>query len=274
MSLIRVSQPVKYPTQQDVLDPSFISNYGRPAGLWTPTFGGANIAYDFSGNGNNGTLNGGVTLAAGSGQFPAAWKFDGGTGVIPIGNIHANPIFIWAVINPTAIAAGVYHTIVAKRDGSTNATEYAFDIEVSGKLRFYVNNGGFAIWVATTVLTVGKTIFVGVKYNGTTNPTFFLNNTTDAISSPATPIAMLQNSVNAEIGWFVNASATDVPFQGNIYAVGIHPINPTSAQVSSLYSTLMTGVPFAFMQPRTLWLPTGAGAAPTAPSWVYTGMFG
>lgn len=231
--------PVKYPTQQDVLDPSFISNYGRPAGLWTPTFGGANIAKDFSGHGNNGTLNGGVTLAAGSGQFPAAWKFDGSTGYAKSSSpamTVTTGFTLAALYRPISISTSRQMALYVGTGASNGygiSASSGTSADTSGKIS--VLYGGVAWNVTTTPYVAGNWhLIVATQLSGTL--TVYLNNTGSIgtfVSTPLTP------TLSTWLGW----DGGNAKANGNLAFAAAWPTAFSAAQVSSLYSTLMYGVP-------------------------------
>lgn len=247
MSLIRVSQPVKYPTQQDVLDPSFISNYGRPAGLWTPTFGGAAlIAKDFSGNGNNGTLTGGVTLAAGGfGVLGQGWSFDGTTGYISFAS--ANTIF--DTTRPFAVFAAYQFFSVVKNQArfcfsDTGSAGFALSSAASPHPRFFVRGLSPVLIDDTAItLTVGKWYFSCGVYTGSALNLYTIPLggaiSTATVAVTGTPsISSQAIAINGTLG-----AGGAAFWSGQEAIAGLIKASLSPAQVSSLYSTLMYGVP-------------------------------
>jgi len=92
-------------------------------GWWTLNDGSGNVAYDTSGNGNDGTLQGGPSWVAG--KISGALQFDGADDQVDCGNDPSlditGEITIAAWVYPTGPGSSDYPRIVDKSDGTGGA---------------------------------------------------------------------------------------------------------------------------------------------------------
>lgn len=264
--------PIRIPAQMPPmpsqrLSRAFLNAFGQPAGLWTPTTGGL-TAYDYSGNQNSGTLNGSVSYTTGSGQFPAAWKFDGSTGYIDCANTNTSGFltgdFTLTVSFISTLVNSQYHCIC----GRGNA---APPVEI--KLYQWTNNTLVA-YFGGTQLNSGFTVVANTRYicsvtlSGTACKIYV-----NGIQKASGTISRTTGSTSDfQIG--KDPGGLDQYFQGSVDFCTVHSAALSAAQVSSLYSTLLGASGIPLFEPRTLWLPTGVGAAPTGNTYGFAGIGG
>lgn len=221
----RIFSSPRNPQRAQQLSSQFIGAFGKPAGMW---IAGNVGAYDFSGNGNNGTLNGGVTVQPGGfGVFGQSWKF-GTSGSIANGaDISTSAVTFAALFSPQALP-GSPQQLLAKQAAwnSTNGCGLWWGY-VNPTDCFFQVNGTRATTPTNTLATGGWYLIVGT-YDGA-NVKIYVNGSLLNTTALTGPIVTNALSLAAISNYFSQ------PFQ----AVWNFALTP--AQVSSLYSALKNG---------------------------------
>ena len=113
-------------------------------GYWKLDEASSTIAYDYSGNGNDGTLAGGVTRATSTCKIGYCLDFNGSTNYVDVGSISlSSPITFSAWINPSVL------------DSNDNPVVYntTYFQVWSNKIRFVINNAAATAYTITSADT-------------------------------------------------------------------------------------------------------------------------
>ena len=174
--------------------------------------GSGNIAYDYSGNGNNGTLYNGTTVCGGTngcplwvnGKFGKAVSFDGVDDWIEILNSN--------LLNPSLITVSLWVNVSSFGNSillSKNYSSYQLSLDSNGYVQFYINetyiNSSFPLNISTWQNVVGR-------FNGS-NIDIFINtvNAGSKIYSFYIPFNSLNLSIAAwQLTSFFNGTIDDV----------------------------------------------------------------
>ena len=205
-----------------------------------------NKIVDISHNGFGATNVGGTYTTTDCGEG-SCYDLDGNNDYISLGDVDIiGEISISALINlDDVVSAGNAETIVAKRDGSSNATNYAIDKETtpSDELRFYYRDAGttFQVWSTDSAnLVAGTTYHIALTYDGSTDPIMYVNGSVEAMTqdSGSANNALVANDVDARIGIFVNNNCggnSDCELNGTIDEVMIRNDILTPTEVLDIY---------------------------------------
>jgi len=205
---------------------------------------------DFSGSNNHGTLTNmdpATDWVASQGKI--ALDIDQVDDYVDCGVVrdqYSNGISISAFISrPTFSDNNHYYNIFSSRRGSDNVTPFSLDISNNisggiGSLRFYLNNGGFFIWVSSVSLYPRITesmLHVAVTYTPGSNPRMFLNGIEDlgvTRTSGASNPSILHTATTQCIGNFIGALSPDLPLGGQIDDVLIYNRALAPAEIATL----------------------------------------
>jgi len=205
---------------------------------------------DFSGSNNHGTLTNmdpATDWVASQGKI--ALDIDQVDDYVDCGVVrdqYSNGISISAFISrPTFSDNTHYYNIFSSRRGSDNVTPFSLDIDRNfsgsiGALRFYLNNGGFFIWIGSVSLYPRITesmLHVAVTYTPGSNPRMFLNGIEDlgvTRTSGASNPSILHTATTQCIGNFIGALSPDLPLGGQIDDVLIYNRALAPAEVATL----------------------------------------
>jgi hypothetical protein len=185
------------------------------------------LIYDFSGNGNNGTVSGATVNS--SGKFGGAYSFNGVSQYIDVGdksNLEGTPqITISAWINPSSVASG-YKTIVSKEG------VFFFRKTASGAKMESIKFTGLtpAILTSNADLVANKWQHVVMTYNGTALA-FYYNGQFD--SSLAATGVLDSSTSPVQIG--KHSTSTDY-YSGSIDEIAIWNRSLTSSEISRIYN--------------------------------------
>lgn len=226
--LFQIFDSQQKPEYGTILNPDWRADYGLAAGgdLWAFNEGSGSVVHGLA-NGNNGTLNGGVTWSGGG------LKFDGTSGYIqaasidPFGNKSKGTLIIWFSSNSNA--PGIIGGTVAGSAG----LPFAFAAS-AGSIAFRTlsQTNGYVIPSVTTSWATGKIHMVAGIYDGTTSSLYF----DGILSQSLSQHGLIQATSNGfSCAWNGNyAGFSD--FLGSIYAAFAFPLALSARQIQSLYT--------------------------------------
>jgi prepilin-type N-terminal cleavage/methylation domain-containing protein len=196
-------------------------------GLWTMDEGTGTTAYDWSGNGNNGTLSSPAPTWTTGKVGNGALNFNGSNNSVSTG---ANNIPLGS--NPRSVFAWVYLPSVGgdyiiQSYGTYSGSEYSALWAYGGDVYYGDGAEGF---VGPSGITSNTWCFVGYTYNGGTSATVYINGqpTTGNFSSPMNTVL---GSVAIGLGY--NPSHD---FSGLIDDVRIYNRSLSTTQVQAMYN--------------------------------------
>ena len=208
-------------------------------GWWKFDEGSGTVAYDSSGNGNDGNLMGGPSWT--SGKIGGALSFDGVNKYVDVGNSSMlNPsesmsITCWFL--PSEISDYVYGTpLVTRYVAGTDFSRKSYYLNFSslGEPQYYLYNGSSTTASAKSqiVLLSDQYCFIAVAYS-TLGGSMYLNNVKVAELELGELTSIMQSSVSTRIGgWGHN----DWPeFKGIIDEVRIYDRALSAVEVKALY---------------------------------------
>ena len=209
-------------------------------GWWKFDETNGTIAYDSSGNGNNGNLTGGPTWA--TGKIGGALSFDGIDEYVDLGSSailnpsEAIAITCWFLPNEISkYAHGI--PIVTRYIAGTDFSRKSYVLKYSslGKPEYYLYNGSstVAFTPSSLVLTKNQFYFIAVTYSNTGGD-MYINDAKVAELELGGLTSVMQSSVSTRIGgWGHN----DWPeFNGLIDDVRIYDRALSDAEVQALYN--------------------------------------
>ena len=209
-------------------------------GWWKFDEGSGTVAYDSSGNGNDGNLMGGPTWT--TGKIGGALKFDGVNKYVDVGNSSMlNPsdsmsITCWFL--PSEISDYGHGTPIVTRyvaGSDYSRKSYVLKFSSLGKPEYYLYNGSSPYASAKTqmVLLTDQYYFIAVAFS-TLGGSMYLNNIKVAELNPGELTSIMQSSVSTRIGsWGHN----DWPeFKGLIDDVRIYDRALSAEEVQALYN--------------------------------------
>jgi len=168
--------------RNEIKDNSISSNYGCDpvtnglVGYWKmdeEIWGGSTgEVKDSCGNGNDGTANGGASIA--NGKYGNAGDFDGSNDYVDLGDqdgiVGDTGFTITSWVYPKVIS-GDQREIISKADGINSVdTQYTFRLSTSGKLELIFSDGGVSgnILTSSSSVQTDKWTFVSGSWDGTT----------------------------------------------------------------------------------------------------------
>jgi len=215
-------------------------------GLWTMdnqdmlwTSAAAGIAYDRSGQGNNGTLTGmSRSTSPMPGKMGQALSFNGSASYVELGNVSTysfdinTPFTITAWVDPTT--TGSSPTIFSK--DTQSSSRYAFGMTSSNNVQCTLNGttGGGDVNGATAS-PLKKWSFMACTYDGSGNLNgvkVYFNGAPDGTGSNSALTGTMQNSQTAEIGARTGGSSV---FSGGLDDVRVYSRALSAAEVKQLY---------------------------------------
>jgi hypothetical protein len=209
-------------------------------GWWKFDEGSGTVAYDSSGNGNDGNLMGGPTWT--TGKIGGALKFDGVNKYVDVGNSSMlNPsdsmsITCWFL--PSEISDYGHGTPIVTRyvaGSDYSRKSYVLKFSSLGKPEYYLYNGSSPYASAKTqmVLLTDQYYFIAVAFS-TLGGSMYLNNIKVAELNLGELTSIMQSSVSTRIGsWGHN----DWPeFKGLIDDVRIYDRALSAGEVQALYN--------------------------------------
>jgi hypothetical protein len=238
------------PTPLAELDGDFVQEFGKPAGLWLPSDGPEAKAIDFSGNGNFGSLNGGVApVPANAGIFSTGWKFPGTNGSGITINVPVKDWSWMALIQPTSFSLGSNYANLCATTGSGGLWLH------NGKLDYFKTGDHFA----NTTLTADVPVVLGMSHNDSgTSTKFYFNGQPDGTASFAADGTKTLTGIGADGGSGIE------PFGGIMAVVIIWGKVLSAQQFAAGSSSLLTGEPYRLFAPSVMERFYGAAAAPSA----------
>lgn len=226
----------------------FVAAYGKPAGLWLPN-DVVNKAYDFSENGNTGTLNGGVTVASGGfGVLGQAWHFSGSGGVyisLPTFALPTTAGSLAIAFNSPGSFPGSLNQCLFSNMSPTDFGSQGFQIFVNSTNAFFIcwgngtgqNTTSSVAWsnnIPTLVVVTWDSVTLKIYSNGS------LKNS----------VAMTQPVGAGSATRLMGGSPEGRNYIGDIYLMDAFNNALTLSQVSSLYNALRTGEPYPIFGPQ------------------------
>ena len=218
--------------------PSFLPTNGLVA--WYPF---NNNAYDVSGHGNNGTVNGAILTTDRNGNPNSAFLFDGINDRIEIAhnqllNCASVSISVWFKTNNFQASNGYGPHLLSKRESSgwgnsfqmnvgINQTQNACwaDWSISGNGGIYFNN--------SSLLNTNNWFNLVYTHDGN-NVNLYLNGT--LVNSMASPGLLASNSLPLWFGARPNAGYFSSWFNGNLDDIGIWNRALTQTEITQLYT--------------------------------------
>lgn len=251
-----------YTTEVLADTPEFFAHLGEASGT-TMT--------DASGNGRNGTYNGGITkgvpglLSTGSDTAISIAGANGSYAPVTYAAWQDTASFSAdCLIKPTGVSGNP--TILSRYGASFGASRFVFRLD-GNKLAIYgfTAGGGLAAAVGTTVLTTGTTYHVGFSYDGT-NLRLYLNGVLEA-----GPVAVAVGGGSSGVPLTVGARNTDGAinganaFTGTIDEIAYYGTALSAARFAAHYAAATAPPPAADV---TITLSTSyALAVGFAPAW-------
>lgn len=222
---------------QEVLNGPVELNYNSPqaAGLvaWWPTLAsrGMNKLRDMSGQGLDGTFNGGLTWAADAGMG-AALTFDGSTGYVSVPDATVSPLatpyLTFAAWISIASFAGF--GAIANRRTATNLHGWSLQCDnTAGKLAFWVDVGGGNKSNSSAGWSLNTVCHVAITYGGA-NMCTYRNGVLAATPSAWSGAIVARTSPRFEIGR--NIGGITNLFSGSI---GAGQVNSVALPPSVIY---------------------------------------
>ena len=197
------------------------------------------LVYDFSGNGNNGSVVGAIPTV--DGKLGGAFEFDGDGDYISLGNDSSLkpslPVTIsaWVKINKNNIANAIFGS---SRSDSIHYGVWLY-IDTNDKIHCSFGDGtGGATSdrrgkTSATSLLIGEWYHVSCVINGATNLSLYLNGIDDNGAYSGTGGALAYSSADALIGRHISSSIFDM--NGSIDEVGIWNRSLSSSEILTLY---------------------------------------
>ena len=208
-----------------------------PIAFWPLSDTGGTTAADTTGNGNTGTLVGGVTEGVAGGTGPPSspvMSFNGSTGIITTATSYNDPntFTLAAWFNTTTTAGGNIIGFNASQNGLNGTHDRLVYIDTSGHLNFGEYNGsGYTITSSTTVNN-GQWHFV-VATAGPAGMYLYLDGVEVGYNS---------NTVGQNyVGWWAIGggttwgTATSTYLQANLADVAVYPAQLSASQIANLY---------------------------------------
>lgn len=201
----------------------------HPVGYWRMDAASGTTELDRSGNGNSGTITGGVTLnqAGAIADGDAAELFDGSSGYLTMGNVAAltmtgGPLSIecWATIVAGTVNAGLCGTSITHG--------YMILWNNKAQITFYAGDGN------TTNYALSDTAwhhFVGT-WDGTTNANGIKFYVDGALKQQGTAVSASLSATGFTIGRDINQGF----FNGSIDEVSVYNVALTPAQILNHYT--------------------------------------
>jgi hypothetical protein len=224
------------------------------AGWWRLDDGAGTLAVDSSGNGNDGTLQGGPTWVAG--MTGSALEFDGSDDYVDCGNGSSlnitSEITISAWVYPTGSGSSDFPRIVDKSNG-TGGADPGYKMYLRGADNYLITlSAGGTYLNSTGSANLNEWNFVAFVNSGA-EWKFLLNGTWEQLGENPMP-SLSTNSL-----YIGNSPAGDRHFQGILDDVRIYNTALTAEQVDAV----MTGEKYPFAS-----LPTPEDGALYADTWV------
>jgi hypothetical protein len=186
---------------------------------------------------NNGTLQGGVTFAAG--EVGQAFSFDGGDSAVQIPDSAS---LDFATNAPMTIELWAYRTgaettmyLLGKRDANCGSVQYEIGFDPYNGLSFTVGNGSVATGVQ---MPLNTWMHLAATFNGVHSLAFYTNGTL-----AATGIGNLGPSNSAPL--IIGNSSICAGFTGLIDEVSIYSNDLSAAKIQSIYAAGSSGKCFA-----------------------------
>lgn len=196
-------------------------------GSWNFDDSTGSVAYDSSGNGNNGTIFGATTVP---GKFGNALSFDGVTNCVQLNSVIHSPktVSFWIKTSDSTDTQSVIST--------DNSEEYIYGI-FNGKA-FYGWHQGSGAWneiTSTASVATGVWVYVAFVYDSNDNMNIFINGMLDSTAQ-----AYFGNSEKANFTQFGVSSYTlwglHQMFKGSLDDVRIYNRTLDASEIQSLYN--------------------------------------
>lgn len=206
-----------------------------------------NVALDASPFGNNGIINGGVSVVDGIGGGKA-FLFDGSTGYIDFGNIlgfertDAFSVSCWVNINAT----DKLHAIYSKMNHTSPYTGHSFYILTTNALKHYLNGNSLTSRLdcdGITTVNLNNWYHITITYDGSSNCNtlqFYLNST---IQSKGIVTNALDTSITNTINFLIGGRTgiTTQYFSGFIQNFKLFNKELNPQEVRALYDECRAG---------------------------------
>lgn len=236
------------PTPLSELDSEFVQAFGPPALLTLPCDSPEKKSYDFSGNRNNGTLNGGITVTGdGVGSLGQSWNLNGTNSYIsiPASSVSSltSAISVRCIARLTSLDLVNGRRLIANWDGSHGwILEQASD----GNWKFWINNGTSTLNAAGAA-TAGAWVDLLGTFDGT-NIRLYENASLKATTALSGSI-----STSAHAVYIGRGETMGIQWMlGQVAAAFVYPTALSQAQVSALYSSFLYGEPYRLFVPSVM----------------------
>lgn len=217
--------------------------------------GSGNTWNDISGNGNNGTLNGGTAYSSSDG---GALSFNGSNSYVNITNnsqlqiTGSSTIEFW--IKPTNLAAGRQNII-----DKTYGGEFAFTQETDGSISYFYGTSGVLAMpyqgfsTSPTVATQGQWQHFAIVRNLTNSKLYWYKNgvLVNSVAASYTAAAPTSNNINIGLGY------TGVYYNGLISSAHIYNRALSAAEIQQNFNALSSRYNYQFV--RALVIAGGGG---------------
>ncbi len=228
------------PSNNSELDSTWTPQWSNVLAYWKLDENlGTSSAIDSSGNGINGSVNGGVTFGV-SGKMGSSAQFDGSTGYIDAGTgfSSSSSMTVSAWINPTVStlgSSGDYCGIVSLGKSSNVILSFSL-VNANNTLRLEVQNTtGSYQSVSGPIIPINQWTFVVGSISGGTLSLWVNGVLYSTASFTGTP-EIADTSFHLAVGkdWYTNA--TQRYFAGSLDDVAVWNTGISSATVTSIYN--------------------------------------
>ncbi|MEM5805138.1 MAG: LamG domain-containing protein [Candidatus Aenigmatarchaeota archaeon] len=199
-------------------------------GFWTFDEGSGTIAYDYSGNENNGTLYNGSVICSGGdcpnwvdGKFGKALRFDGSNDNVLI---PFSPSLNVTQSNRLTISSWIKRSVTGVEHQITARDALDFWIGSDNKLKAHITG---VLRSSTGTITDTNWHHVAVTYDGS-NVKFYIDGALDSTIADAAGLEVMTNN-NIYIGW----NGTSMSFNGTIDEVKIFNKSLTTDEIKVEY---------------------------------------
>lgn len=208
-------------------NPQFWGRMGGQPKLFMPMFGPGreNGVNDYSGNANDGTING--TIARKTTAYGAALKGDGSTGSVTTAqmSITGPPLTLWSWVIPTDIS-GIHSLLYY----GSNLQEWGILIN-AGAVWALTQAGGLNNQATGGTVTVNNLYMVAGVFASASSRAVYLNGVRVGTNTTATTPSVVSPAANIFSRW----SVSNQIFSGYTLASGIIPAALSDAQIAKLY---------------------------------------
>lgn len=236
---------------------------------WLPfddSFNNSRIAYDKSGNGNNGTLSGSSYLTPGFGKFGNnVLQLSGSSSAVTTSYLPTlNSVFSWSIwIYPTTQSVEQPIISVTDNNGFWEAREFVYEIASDNILKIG-QNGAFGVGSTGPLIQSNTWTHLGLTYNGSGTYNIYVNgvlSTTRANTSIAGPVGSTLTFGRYDSG--TSPSSSYAFFKGYMADFRAYNTALDANQVANLYyNNLSASVNTSFTSSSNLQIGRGVASSP------------